>query len=102
MVGLPIMVNAHAPKKIKAEYNTESGILKIEVPHPVKDVNKHFIEEIVVTIDGVETKKSYTAQSSKEAHLVEIEFSGLEKGAIISIYAKCNKLGSKKGELVVE
>lgn len=100
---LPIVVLAHPPKKILAEYNTETGILKIEFPHKVKDVNTHYIEKIVVGVNEQDEKViEYTSQSSKGAHVVELELPGLEKGTVVSVYAKCNKMGSKKGEITIE
>lgn len=99
---LPFITIAHAPKTIKAEYNSETGVLKVDIPHKVKNVTTHYIDEIVITVNEVETKTTYTEQSSKESHVAEITLDKYEKGTTISIYASCNKLGSKKAEIIVE
>lgn len=99
---LSYCVEAHAPKKIKASYNSETNILELDIPHKVKNVETHYMEKVIITINGEETVVTYSKQSSKESHHATIELSKLEKGTVINIYAKCNKLGSKKLELIVE
>lgn len=99
---LSAIAEAHAPKKIQANYNTETNVLEIDIPHKVKNVETHYMEEVVVTVNGEETVLNYTMQSSKESHHLSLELTELEKGTIINIYAKCNKLGSKNLDLVVE
>jgi desulfoferrodoxin (superoxide reductase-like protein) len=98
-----LTLSAHAPKKVVVEYNTETAILKVDIPHPVKNVDTHYIEKIVISVNDEEVKEiEYTSQSSLEAHTVEIEIPGIKKGSVVKVSAKCNKLGTKSGSVTVE
>ena len=101
-IALPFLSIAHAPKKMDAAYNSDTGILKITVPHKVKNVKTHYIDAITLTIDENEIVKTYAEQSSKESHVVEIQLDKYAAGTIIDISASCNKLGSKKAQVTVE
>lgn len=102
IICLPFLTIAHAPKKIEANYNSETGILSLTIPHKVKDVETHYIDAITLTINEEEIVKTYNKQSSKESHIVDIQLEKYSPGTIISISASCNKLGSKKAEITVE
>jgi hypothetical protein len=100
---LPMAVFAHAPKKVNLSYDSESGILSISVTHPVKDVEDHLIDPIVIMVNDVEVKKlNYKSQSSLENHEIEVELPDLKPGDIVKVKAVCNKLGSKTGKLEIK
>lgn len=103
MALLPMAIFAHAPKKVILSYDQESGKLNVSVPHPVKNVDSHYIESLAVTVDGESIiTLDYTAQSSLESNDVEIEIPDLKSGSVIEVKAVCNKMGSKKGSLTIE
>ncbi|MCK4662569.1 MAG: hypothetical protein KAT68_06875 [Bacteroidales bacterium] len=96
MVFLPIILMAHPPKKVDVKYKKESNKLIISIPHLVKNVEKHYIESIIISVDGKEIKVlEYTSQSTKESHDIEIELPELESGNEVEVKAKCNKMGTK-------
>lgn len=98
-----LTVSAHAPKKVNVEYNTKAGKLSVAVSHPVKDVSDHYIESLVIKVNGEEVKTiDYTKQSKKESENVSVKLPGLAAGDEISVVAKCNKMGSKTGKTTVE
>lgn len=98
--GLPFTI---VPKKVILSYDRESGKLNVSVPHPVKNVDSHYIESLAVTVDGESIiTLDYTAQSSLESNDVEIEIPDLKSGSVIEVKAVCNKMGSKKGSLTIE
>lgn len=103
VVMLPMALLAHAPKKVNLAYNNESGILSVKVVHPVKNVEGHLIDIMVISVNGEEVKKlEYKAQSSLESHEAEIKLPDLKSGDVISVKANCNKLGSKTTKLEIK
>ena len=100
---LPLALFAHAPKKVLLDYDKDTGKLSIETPHSVKNVEDHFIESIVISVNGTEKETvEYTAQSSLESHDVVVELPGLKAGDQVSVKAICNKVGSKTGKLKID
>ncbi|MBN1596688.1 MAG: hypothetical protein JW894_00185 [Bacteroidales bacterium] len=102
LMVIPVVLFAHAPKRINAEYSAEEGKLSIKIEHPVKNVADHYIESVTIYIDGKETEViNYNVQTSLEEHVIEIELPDIKKGSEIKITAKCNKLGSKSETITV-
>lgn len=99
-VFIPAFLMADPPKKVSLSYDKESGILKVLAIHEVKDVEEHFIDLILVTVDGKEVKKiSYKKQQNTKLQEAEIKLPGLKKGNEISVKVRCNEFGSKKESL---
>ena len=97
LVFLPIALLAHPPKKVNVKYEKESKLLIISIPHSVKDVTKHYIKSITISVNGNEIKVlEYKSQSSETSHNVEIELPELKNGDKVKVKAKCNKMGAKK------
>lgn len=94
---------AHPPSKVKLEFNNDTKTLNIEAYHNTKDVSKHYIDEIVVSVNGEEfkliTKKS---QTDKDKQVAEVKIPNAKAGNIIEVTAKCNKFGSKSAKLTIE
>ena len=100
---LPIALFAHAPKKVNLDYDKDTGKLSITMLHSVKNVGDHFIESMVISVNGTEKESlEYTEQSSLESHNVVVELPGLKAGDQVSVKATCNKVGSKTGKLEIE
>lgn len=92
--------NAHPAKKVNLTY--QNGKLKIEAIHNVNDAKKHFINQIVISVDGNEVKTiPLKFQSSTASEVYELEID-LKKGAQVEVSASCNVFGIKKAKLVVE
>ncbi len=94
---LPLIIKADPPKKILLNFNAETQKLKIEAIHPVKDVQKHFIDLIVIYVNGKEVKTiKPLAQSDLKGETIELEVPQIVKGCEITVKAQCNEFGSKK------
>jgi desulfoferrodoxin (superoxide reductase-like protein) len=97
---LPALLMGHSPKKVTASFNEKTNKVRIEVTHPVKNAEKHFIELITISQGEKEIKTiPLQKQTDKEKELLEIELPGIKKGSEITIYAKCNQLGSRRTTL---
>jgi len=92
---------AHSPKKLELIYAKGTKELSIKAAHKVKDVKKHYISYVLITLNGEEIKKvEYTEQTSKKSFTVKIPLDA-KVGDIIEVTAKCNKLGRKTGTLKI-
>jgi len=91
---------ADPPKKVILTY--KDGKLKIEAVHKVSDAKKHYVNQFVINVDGVDVKTlSYNSQVSNETQVDEVLLD-LKKGSIVKVTARCSKFGTKTGKLVVE
>ena len=92
---------ADAPKEVKLNY--QDGKLKIEAIHNVKDVTKHYIEKISITVNGKETKTlNLKKQSSNAEELETVDLPGLKAGDQVEVVARCSEFGKKSAKLVIK
>ncbi len=93
---------SHPPKEVELKFDKEASVLKITIIHPVKNAKVHFIETIVVFVDGKEYKviKCKDQKTNKE-HTYKLEMPDIKEGSVIKVKAVCNKGGSKKAKIVV-
>lgn len=95
-----LCAKADPPKKVNLTY--QDGKLKIEAIHKVSDPKKHYIDQIVVNVDGVDVKTiAPTSQNSNESQVEEVALD-LKKGSKVKVTAHCCKFGAKAGKLTVE
>ncbi|MBP7101881.1 MAG: hypothetical protein KBA86_01400 [Bacteroidales bacterium] len=100
---IPVCLMAHAPKKVVVSYDAATSTVKVIVTHPVSNVNTHFVQSIVITVDGKEVKTfNETKQENATTETVEVVLSGVKPGMTIEAVAKCNLMGSKKGKIAVK
>ena len=94
---------AHGPKKVNISFDKAKHTLTADIIHKVKNVEKHYISEITIFVNGEELlSKSYEKQLDKKHELAEFNLSDVKVGDIIKLTAKCNKFGKKSAELTVE
>ncbi len=94
---------AHPPKSIQIKYSKPDKQLSIEAVHAVKNVADHYINEILITINGVEKEKiTLTKQSSTAAEQYIYAIGDLKTGDVVKVKATCNKIGSKTTEITIQ
>ncbi|HAL65090.1 MAG TPA: hypothetical protein DCP10_05945 [Bacteroidales bacterium] len=92
------VAKADAPKKINLTY--QDGKLKIEALHRVKNANKHYIDEIVVKVNGEEVKTlQLNKQTSTSSQVSEIELPDIKKGDQTEVITRCNEFWSEKSQI---
>jgi hypothetical protein len=94
---------AHPPSKVEVTYDAMSEMLEINIIHEVDDPATHFIEKVIVELDGVniiETK--LFIQDDKEGLLLTYRIPDVSRGSIITIKAECNTSGSLVEKIAVE
>lgn len=99
---IPVFLMAHAPQKVVVTHKAETSTVKVVVTHSVNNVKTHFIESIVIKVDGKVVKTfTETEQENATSETVEVVLTGLKPGMKIEAEAKCNLMGSKKGKLTL-
>ena len=94
---IPGLVYAHPPGKMFISYNKIKHILSISIPHPVQDVNRHYIKKVIVLRNGKEVfSKDFIGQKSYDMHIVKIPGFVADKGDKLVIIAQCNTAGRRK------
>lgn len=91
---------ADPPKKVNLTY--QEGKLTIEVVHKVSDTKNHFIDKIVINVDGVDVKTiTPSSQGSANSQVEEVALE-LKKGSKVKVTARCSKFGTKAAKMTVE
>ncbi len=100
---LPLFLFAHAPRDISLNYEKENEILEINVNHSVRSADRHYIEYIIITINGNEYEVlEFDSQTSENSHDVKTKIPDLSNGDIIKVKAECSRIGSDTKELTIE
>lgn len=95
------IVSADPPKKVNLVYN--NNILFIESIHPVKDVKAHYIDQIIINVDGKEVKTiKLKQQSSANSQVEQVNLPNLTKGTKINVTCRCNEFGKKNNSIKVK
>ncbi len=102
---LPVFLFAHSPSSINLKYEKENDkeILKIDISHSVRNVERHYIESITIKVNGDEVEVlEYSKQKTESDHNVTVEMPGLQKGDVVEVEANCSRIGSRSAELKIE
>lgn len=95
---------AHPPAGIIASFDPETYLLEIRIPHSVASAKgDHYISEIRIYRNGTEIVTQYVqSQFSSQEQRVQYLIIDAVKGDTLTIYARCNKFGEKKVDLILE
>lgn len=100
LIALPLL--AHPPKGLELAYDADSNILTVEITHSVKDASKHYINKVVVELNGKKIiEQVFKKQVDDELQHVTYEVIDADEGAKITVIGYCNISGKKAAELVV-
>jgi len=95
---VPFGLKADPAKKVELSF--KDGKLKIVAVHPTKNVNDHYIDQIVIKVDKKDVKElKFNKQSSAEAQEVEVVIPEIKPGTTVEVKTRCNKFGFKSGKL---
>lgn len=94
---------SHPPSDIKVDFDLENRLVKVVVPHKVKNPNDHYIYELKVTINNKKIIEQYTKQQfdnndQKFFYIIP----ELKEGDEISIFAECNKFGKLTKKFIAQ
>jgi len=93
---LVLLSYSHPPKKVSLNYNKSDKTLVIEINHPVKNNEAHFIDRITITVNKNEIAViNLDKQTSLEQETYVYPIGELKSGDRLKVHTSCNKAGSK-------
>ncbi|MBN2754330.1 MAG: hypothetical protein JXR81_05615 [Candidatus Goldbacteria bacterium] len=96
-------VFAHSPSGISIEYDLTEKTVKVIVSHTSKDVTKHFVDEIILSVNGVKKiSQETTVQTDDKSQQLIYAVPELKSGDKITVKAVCNKFGDLSKDLKVK
>lgn len=102
-VLMVLSLTAHPPKKIILKFDIKTQELDVKVDHSVKDMNEHFIDKIIVKVNGTEVySEEFNKQKDLKADVYRITLENVKAGDEIELTATCNKWGKKSKKLKVK
>jgi hypothetical protein len=101
-LSLPSKVKGHPPDGVDLSYNINTQMLNVSIAHEVLDNTTHFIETVIIRVNGstVLTTPPYTSQPSIHGALYQYAIVA-NPGARISVLVHCNQVGSLSACIVV-
>ena len=100
---VPASVLAHPPSDIKFDYNEKEKMLKITVVHGSKDISKHFIDTVKVSIDGMElVKQSFMSQFNDKGQEASYIIIDVKLKTKVKVDAHCSKGGDLTREIAIK
>ncbi|MDP8221599.1 MAG: hypothetical protein P9X26_09645 [Candidatus Stygibacter frigidus] len=102
LVGSALLL-AHPASKVDLSFDKETSVLTVNFDHKVKDIDKHFIFEILVYLNGDQIiEQKLEKQDNLETGEVFYKIVDAKPGDEIKVSIKCNKFGKKSTKLIIE
>ncbi|MBS4015637.1 MAG: hypothetical protein KGZ86_04300 [Candidatus Latescibacteria bacterium] len=100
-LSLSTIMFGHAAESIEMSFDSTGTILFINITHPVKTPNNHYISSIIVDVNGKERiKQTFPAQIDNAQQVAIYKLFDLKKDDKISVTTQCNIMGRKKETLI--
>lgn len=96
---------AHPPQDIALDFNSENHMLTAVVGHTVNNRIRHYINKIVVELNGEQIiQQNFKSQVGDEDQVVQYVIVDAKDGDKITVTAFCNISGKKKAtvDVVIE
>lgn len=94
IIVLPSM--AHPPSEISISFSAETHQLEVNISHEVRDAGDHYIDELVIMINGREIiRQTCLSQMEKKKQRLSYVLPSAKTGDKIEVTARCNKYGNK-------
>jgi len=102
-MGLCSSAMAHPPKDVELSFNDATKVLMIHVSHAVGNIEKHFIDRVIVKLNKkIVVDQAFDVQDTNEGQSFQYEIPQAKLGDKIIVKAACNVFGKKKGAIIVE
>jgi desulfoferrodoxin (superoxide reductase-like protein) len=102
LFGTTGYVSAHPPSATAISFDLESHTLTVTVDHAVKDASKHYVDKIVVELNGdTIIEQKFAAQLDGRIQEAFYLIADAEVGDEITVTAQCNVAGKKKASVKV-
>lgn len=91
---LVMPVYAHPPKGIELAFESKTKVFRINISHVVDDPSRHYIEKVVVELNGDEIiTQTFKTQTDKKTQEIMYVIGDAEEGDKIAVTAYCNISG---------
>ena len=97
---LPTQAFSHPASKVIL--SMEGNILHVTVQHNVGNPQTHYINEIIVTLDGKKIITQLFFLQTDNTQKVSYTIPSLKSGDTITVEASCNRGGIRKGAITVK
>ncbi|MDY0150823.1 MAG: hypothetical protein RBS43_00965 [Candidatus Cloacimonas sp.] len=103
LLAAAVGLMAHPASSVVLSYDAKTQLLSVNFEHSVKNPADHFIENIMIKIDGKEMiNQMFTAQEKATSGNAVYRLTGLKSGTVIEATGTCNKMGKKTGKLTIK
>lgn len=93
----------HPASKVNVGYNPDAQMLTVTVEHSTKDVDKHYIAQIMIELNGKEIiQQTFGSQLAPDKQKAVYFIPDIKKGDEIVVIARCNVYGKKKTKIKIE
>jgi hypothetical protein len=102
VLGFSFAAAAHPPTDIIITFNLAKSAVMADIVHDSKDITKHYIVQVVVTVNGKEAVKQHAVtQTGNDGQNVMYVIPGLKIGDKVSVDADCSIFGDLTKDAVV-
>lgn len=102
LVGSSLLM-AHPASNVELEFDQEASILTVNFDHKVKNAEKHFITEIIVSLnEEVIIEQKLEHQDNFESGNLIYKIIDAKPGDNIKVKTKCSKIGNKTATIILE
>ncbi|MCF7857738.1 MAG: hypothetical protein K9N07_00230 [Candidatus Cloacimonetes bacterium] len=93
---------AHPASEVNLVFDNDNSMLSVNFKHDVKDVDKHFIFEILVFLNQDQIiEQKITRQDKLEGGTLSYKIIDAKPGDTIKVKTNCNKTGKKSAEIEI-
>ena len=94
--------SAHAPNKVDLDFDLGDKELEVTVHHQVTDAAKHFVNSVVVELNGNKIiEQKIGEQEDLKFQILEYRITEARVGDTITVTAACNISGKKTASLTI-
>jgi len=97
------LASGHPPDSIELVFDSPKNVLQVTVHHHVKDLGKHYVNQILVKLNGEKIiEQKCKSQSDSRLQMVDYRIIDARPGDEILVTVGCNISGRKKLKIVVK
>jgi len=87
---------SHPPDSLQIAFDSTGTVMSVTVFHPVKNPANHYIDDVIVKIDGKQViVQSFPIQITNKLQEAIYKVIGLKTGAVVEMTAVCSITGRK-------
>lgn len=93
----------HPPSDIDITFGSEDSILTVYVAHRVANPNNHYIDRVIIELDGNEIiDHQISRQDDGDGVLLEYRLPDTKTGMVLNVITTCNRYGSLSKEIEIQ